>query len=535
MLLKIIITIVYLAVVAFLGVIGYRNTKNTKDFLLGGRNIHPAIMALSYGATFISTSAIVGFGGFAGVFGFSLLWLTFLNIFLGVFIAFTVFGKRTRRMGKNMQAHTFPEFLAKRFQSKLTQKFSGAIIFLFMPIYTAAVMIGASKFLETGFGVNYNVALLVFAAIVAAYVFFGGIKGVMYSDAFQGTIMLVGMTILLVTVYSKLGGITEAHTKLTDLLKNSVVMEQTAGLAKGGFKGWTSMPQLFSQNWWIVISSITLGVGIGVLAQPQLAVRFMTVKSDKELNRAIPIGGVFILLMTGVAFLVGAMSNVFFFQETGNIAVKAAGGIDAIIPKFLDGFMPTWYIAIFLIVLLAAGMSTISSQLHTVGTAVSRDLFNTEKMNEKKAMLLSRLGVLVAIVFTVVLAYVLPTVWDGAIAISTGLFFGLCAASFLPMYIGALYFPKLSKTAAISGMLSGFVSSTLWMLFVHSKESVVLRACQAIFGKPTLAPEGTIVQFIDPIVIALTLSILVTVIVGLATKSKYDKKHIKGCFEGISK
>lgn len=195
MLLKIIITIVYLAVVAFLGVIGFKNTKNTKDFLLGGRNIHPGIMALSYGATFISTSAIVGFGGYAGVFGFSLLWLTFLNIFLGVFIAFIVFGKRTRRMGRNIQAHTFPEFMGKRYNSKLVQKFSGGMIFLFMPVYTAAVMIGASKFLEIGFGMDYNVALLVFAAIVAAYVFFGGIKGVMYSDAFQGTIMLIGMAI----------------------------------------------------------------------------------------------------------------------------------------------------------------------------------------------------------------------------------------------------------------------------------------------------------------------------------------------------
>ena len=533
MLVKVIITVVYLGVVALLGVIGYKNTKTTKDYLVGGRSIHPAVMALSYGATFISTSAIVGFGGNAGVFGFSLLWLTFLNIFLGVFIAFTVFGKRTRKMGHNIQAHTFPEFLAKRFQSKFLQKFSGIIIFLFMPVYTAAVMIGASKFIETSFNMNYNVALLVFAVIVAAYVLYGGIKGVMYSDAFQGTIMLVGMTILLITVYSKLGGITAAHQKLTDLLQNPAVQEQTAGLAKGGFRGWTSMPEFFSQYWWIVVSSIVLGVGIGVLAQPQLAVRFMTVKSDKELNRAIPVGGVFILLMTGVAFVVGALSNVLFFEETGKISVAFAGGTDGIIPQFLDNFTPVWFVTIFLVVLLAAGMSTISSQLHTVGTAVSRDLFNTEKMEDKKAMLISRIGVLVAIVMTLILAYVLPTVWDGAIAISTGLFFGLCGASFLPLYVGALYFPKLSKTAAISGMMSGFGSSVLWMMFVHSKESVVLKVCQAMFGKPTLAQEGTMLQFVDPIVIALTISILVTVIVGLATKSKYEQKHIDECFTGI--
>ena len=533
MIVKIIITTVYLGIIAYLGWLGYRNTKDTKDYLIGGRRIHPAIMALSYGATFISTSAIVGFGGYAGVFGFSLLWLTFLNIFLGIFIAFVFFGKRTRRMGHNIDAHTFPEFLGKRFQSKFIQKFAGIIIFLFMPVYTAAVMIGASTFIQANLGIDYNIALFVFAAIVAAYVFFGGLKGVMYSDAFQGTLMLVGMSILIIAVYAKLGGVSAAHQKLTDLLQNPNVQEQVQGLQAGGFQGWTRMPVLFSQNWWTVVSSIVMGVGIGVLAQPQLAVRFMTVRSDRQLNRAIPVGGIFILLMTGVAFVVGALSNVLFFETTGTISVAAAGGTDSIIPMFLDSFMPEWFVSIFLVVLLAAGMSTISSQFHAVGTAVGRDLFNTEGKDDKKAMLISRMGVLVAIVVTIVLAYVLPTVWDGAIAISTGLFFGLCGAAFLPMYFGALYAKNMSKAAALSGMLSGFSVSALWMLFIHSKESVVLKLCQALFGKPTLAPEGTMLQFVDPIVVALTVSIMVTVVVHLCTKSKFAKEHVNECFEGI--
>ena len=142
--------------------------------MLGGRRIHPAVMALSYGATFISTSAIVGFGGYAGYFGMSLLWLTFLNIFLGIFIAFIFFGRRTRHIGHNLDAHTFPEFLGKRFNSRFIQKFAGVVVFIFMPVYTAAVMIGVSKILEAGLGMDYNIALLFFAVIVAMYVIFGG-------------------------------------------------------------------------------------------------------------------------------------------------------------------------------------------------------------------------------------------------------------------------------------------------------------------------------------------------------------------------
>lgn len=533
MVVKIIIVVLYLGIVGYLGFLGFKNTKTTKDYLIGGRKIHPAVMALSYGATFISTSAIVGFGGTAGVFGFSLLWLTFLNIFLGVFIAFVVFGKRTRKMGHNMEAHTFPEFLGKRYNSKFIQKFAGVVIFLFMPVYTSAVMIGASKFIEGSLNIDYNVALFVFAIIVAAYVFFGGLKGVMYSDAFQGTIMFIGMSILIIAIYSKLGGVTAAHQKLTDLFANPAIGDQVKGLIGNGFQGWTSMPKLFSQYWWIVVSSIVMGVGIGVLAQPQLAVRFMTVRSDRELNRAIPIGGIFILLMTGVAFIVGALSNVLFFEQGGTISVVAAKGTDGIIPLFLNNFMPEWFVSIFLVVLLAAGMSTISSQLHAIGTAVGRDIINTEGKSEKTSMLISRLGVLVAIVVTIFLSYWLPSVWNDAIAISTGLFFGLCGAAFLPMYFAALFSKKISKAAAISGMLSGFTVSMLWMMFFHTKESVVLKVCQLIFGKPAIV--SGIINYVDPIIISLTTSIVVTIIVAAATKSKFDDKHIETCFKGIGK
>ena len=137
---KIIATVIYLAFLSFLAYSGFMGTMNASDFLVGGRQIHPIIMALSYGATFISTSAIVGFGGNAGLFGMSLLWLTFLNIFVGVFIAFVVFGKRTRKMGHNLDAHTFPELMGLRFRSKFIQGFSSILIFLVMPIYTAAVL-----------------------------------------------------------------------------------------------------------------------------------------------------------------------------------------------------------------------------------------------------------------------------------------------------------------------------------------------------------------------------------------------------------
>ena len=184
---------------------------------MAGRKIHPFVMAMSYGATFISTSAIVGFGGAAGVFGMGLLWLTFLNIFVGIFIAFVFFGARTRAMGHHLDAHTFPELLGRRYDSKFIQVFSGLVIILFMPLYTGVVLMGAAKAVEVRTGTPYAAALLFFSAIVALYVIMGGLKGVMYTDALQGTIMFVAMIVILLLTYSKLGGVVEAHQRLTDL------------------------------------------------------------------------------------------------------------------------------------------------------------------------------------------------------------------------------------------------------------------------------------------------------------------------------
>jgi len=534
MLFKIIITFAYIAVLSYLAFLGFKGTKNSKDYLIGGGQIHPFIMALSYGAAFISTSAIVGFGGAAAFFGMSLLWLTFLTIAVGVFISFVIYGKRTRQMGHNLGAHTFPEFLAKRYQSSKIQKFAGSVIFLFMPIYAAAVMIGAAKYFQVALEIEYITSLFFISVIVAIYVFFGGLKGIMYSDAFQGGLMFFAMLFLIVFVYVKLGGIAGAHASLSDLINQPGVAEQLKTFKMPPtFNGWTAMPGFLSINWLVVVTSLVMGVGIGVLAQPQLAVKFMTVKSNRELNRAVPIGGTFVLMMTGVAFTAGALSNVFFFRDSGQIAVAAAGGLDNIIPLFLNKYLPAWFGAVFMIVLIAAGMSTLSSQFHAISTAFGHDLINIKQKSEGQQVLINRIGVLLAFILTFALAYYLPKIWSGAIAQATAIFFGLCAASFLPMYTGALYSKRISRLAACTGMIAGFVVSLCWMVFVHYKTATALGICKALLKVDFLFKSSQIIPFIDPIVVALAISILLTVILTFVIKQDMDKEHIGKSFSGI--
>ena len=608
-----IFVLLYLLLTFYLGWLGFRRTKSSTDYMIAGRGVHPFLMAMSYGATFISTSAIVGFGGVAGMFGLSLLWLTFLTVFVGIFISFVFMGGPTRRLGHHLGAHTFPELLGRRFSSKFIQVFSGTVIFVFIPLYASAVLIGGCEFIAAKFSVNYHAALLVFSVIIAAYVVMGGLKGVMYSDALQGTIMFVGMVILFIYTYIKLGGVTQAHTDLAQ-------MGELPSLFSGiGFKGWTHMPEFGwgeekHNLWWIIVSTITMGVGIGVLAQPQLAVRFMTVKSKRELNRAVLIGGCFILVMTGVAFVVGSLSNLYFYKYekiTGKIVAITertdviaklekdieksvpcrllhidtigdgeadthiiANGYDivagdkiipvskllpaaeiveledgfvevspranaytraiartrdgrwmmntgSIIPIYVISAMPRWFGLIYLLTLLSAAMSTLSSQFHAVGTSIGRDVYEQFRPKTKNSISITRIGIVVGIIIAVIFSHYARSGY--IIATMTAIFFGLCAAVFLPSYVGALFFKSMTRVAAKSSMFTGFIVTAFWLLFIKDKEARAIGVCYALFEKHSLLLDKPNWSVVDPIIIALPISALVAIIVSCFTKVTDEK------------
>jgi SSS family solute:Na+ symporter len=599
-LMTIIFVILYLMVVAFLAYKGYRGTQNAADYLLAGRKTHPFVMALSYGATFISTSAIVGFGGVAGLFGMSLLWLTFCNILVGIFIAFVFLGGPTRHMGHRLDAHTFPELIGRRFQSKFIQIFAGLVIFFFIPLYSAAVLIGGCEFIATRFAISYEVALLAFSAIIAIYVVTGGLKGVMYTDALQGAVMFVGMLILLVVTYVKVGGVTTGHETLTGLA------DMVPGKLKAiGHTGWTSMPKFGWGGpeydlWWIVVSTITLGVGIGVLAQPQLVVRFMTVRSKKELNRAVLVGGIFILVMTGVAFTVGSLSNAYFAKngpilngqvvktisedkghaviaiahkneagewspvvdDAGNpkmapvkldaenpmsgeymdtpegpvqiangrsiSVVYAKGNPDQIIPAYITSAMPEWFTLLFLLTLLAAAMSTLSSQFHALGTSIGRDVYEQITGSHGRGIAATRVGIIVGIVIAVTISY--HARGGYIIARATAIFFGLCASSFLPAFLGALFFKRMTKAGAIASMIVGFLVTAFWLLLVKAKEAAALGVVQKVTDGKTSILEGSANwPVVDPILVALPIALITAVVVSLFTRPP-TVDHIERCF-----
>jgi SSS family solute:Na+ symporter len=472
-------------------------------------------MALSYGATFISASAIVGFGGVAATFGMGIQWLCLLNMFMGVVIAFIIFGRNTRKLGEKYNARTFPQLLGLHYNSRAIQIFIAAIIFIGMPLYAAVVMKGGAVFIEQMFHIDLHLALLIFTLIVAAYVITGGIKGVLYTDALQAVIMFACMLFLLFWFYRVMDmGFIEANRKLTEIAP--LVPER---FKEVGHQGWTAMPVTGSPQWYTLVTSLILGVGIGCLAQPQLVVRFMMVESTKQLNRGVLIGCVFLIVTVGAIYHVEALSNLFFLKTEGVVASEAIKDMDKIIPLFIDRAMPEWFSAVFMLCILSASMSTLSAQFHTMGASFGADIF--PKLGHRKnanSTMGVRIGVLCSILVSYIICYTLSA---GVIARGTALFMGICAATFLPAYFCSLFWKKATKEGALASLWTGALASLFAMLFLHKAEAGAVGLCNMLSGRDVLIDIYPWFA-IDPILFALPLSTVAMVLTSLITYKKQE-------------
>jgi SSS family solute:Na+ symporter len=395
------------------------------------------------------------------------------------------------------------------------------VILIGMPLYAAAVLIGGSVFMASTIpGLTLDNALIIFTVITAVYVTIGGLKAVMYTDALQAVLMIVGMLVILLVTISLIGGIEQGNQQLSDL--SSQVPQN---FKDQGMNGWTAMPTLFSENWIVLITTIVLPVGIGVLAQPQLAIRFLTAKDSKALNRAVPVGGIFLIMMTGFAFTIGAWSNVYFWNNPlfGKISYAAANGnINNIIPLYINSSMDQTIVVLFMLTLLAAAMSTLSSLFHVMGSAAGYDVWTalkkTKYMPEKyrgedghgRSLMINRMATMVFIAISLLLAYTLPRS-GGVIAIATAMFFGICASAFLPMFVHMLFSKTPSKKAAEVSLVVGTVTWLLWTIFCNTTDSKVLGICNAIFGSNSLLSKPW--SILDPIIIALPLSTITLIAV----------------------
>lgn len=225
------------------------------------------------------------------------------------------------------------------------------------------------------------------------------------------------------------------------------------------------------------------------------------------------------------------MSNLYFMKTEGKITLDLVNDIDKIIPYFINHAMPDWFTAVFMMCIISAGMSTLSSQFHTMGVAVGADIYplfgcsrraaikNNEikdDTQERASTKVVRIAVLISILASYGVCYLLSA---NVIARGTSIFMGICAATFLPAYFCALYWKKVSRAAAIASMWVGALSSTFALLFLHEKESAALGICQFVFGCDCLFPNFPLTM-VDPIVWSFPLACITIFIVTLIAPNK---------------
>lgn len=235
-------------------------------------------------------------------------------------------------MSKTLHALTFHELIGHRFNSRFVQGFAGVVTAVFIVAYATAVFKATASLIQVTFGISYQSSTIIFTVIVATYVLLGGLFAVMWTDTVQGVIMVVGLGILLVSTWAFLGGAIPANEALAAL-----------GTTKSAPIGLTSVSPFLSPSF-MAVSSLIFGVGIGVLAQPQLAVRFMTAKDAKTIRRGVPTGVIFIFLTTYIAFTVGALSNVILKDRGVTIPTDP----DLVMPTLINTVFPSWFVYLFL-------------------------------------------------------------------------------------------------------------------------------------------------------------------------------------------
>jgi SSS family solute:Na+ symporter len=389
-----------------------------------------------------------------------------------------------------------------------------------MVFYTTAVFLAIASLFEVTFGIPYWICVVIFTIVVGLYLIVGGLYAVMWTHAIQGLLMLIGMLILTFGIYSMLGGIGPAHESASLLtIKDLTTMGWIN--VPDGFTTLTSFPELFSPAYMIVLTLI-FGVGIGVLAQPQLIVRYLSAKSEKALRRAIPYGGIFILLMTFTAFSIGPLCNVLMI----NNGLSYPGTPDKVVPLIVNELFPQWFVVLFLFAVLSAAMSTASALFHTAGASIGRDVCERglmkKKCTEKKSLSITRIATLGIVVATLIISLNPPDV----VAILTSFFFGLMACTFLAPYTLMLYWKKTSRAGAWIGMLGGFSFTMIWYTLVYFKTAPNLIGYSIT--------NNYLINMLDPIFIGLPLSFILCFIFSIFIKQDKDEiKSMMKSFENI--
>jgi SSS family solute:Na+ symporter len=439
----IIFLVVFLAAMVAIGLWGMKKTSTLQDFFLGGRTIGPWISAFAYGTTYFSAVLFIGFAGKQGWgFGWNALWIAGGNAVLGSLLAWFVLGIRTRRMTQNLDVMTMPELFQERYGAKYLKPAAAIIIFVFLLPYSASVFKGLGHLFEAVFHIPYDMALLIMIGITGVYLVLGGYFAVTLTDFIQGIIMLFGCFVMVYILVDKGGGI--------------------ANVAKAISENYPQHVPAAKQPSALLIGSLVFMTSFGTWGLPQMVQKFYSVKNEKVIPRAAVITFLFALVIGFSAYFSGAMSHVFFSPATLPKLANGTVNFDSIMPTMLVSNLPELVMAVILLLVLSASMSTLASLVLVSSSAIAIDLYkghaDTKGKKDNSVMLMRFLSALF-----VVISYFIARFQFGIIVTLMSLSWGCIAGAFMAPYMYSLYWKRTTKWGIGFGMASGL--GTMIVLF----------------------------------------------------------------------
>ena len=447
MFIKISLLVVFFAVMLAVGFYCKKHSTNVAGFVLGGRNVGPWLTAFAYGTSYFSAVIFVGYAGqFGWKFGVASTWIGIGNALIGSLLAWIILGRRTRLMTQHLETKTMPEFFEKRFNSPALKIAASAIVFVFLIPYTASLYNGLSRLFEMAFPwASYEVCVIVMAVLTGVYVIAGGYMATAINDFIQGIIMLIGIIAVIAAVLNTQGGFTEALAGLSRV--------EEAGVAPGAFGSFFGPDPLG-------LLSVVILTSLGTWGLPQMVQKFYAIKNESDITKGTVISTIFALVVAGGCYFLGGFGRL--FSDKVDVAKD---GFDAIVPTMLSG-LPDIIIAVVIVLVLSASMSTLSSLVLTSSSTLTLDMIKghmVKKMDERRQLLTLRIFIVVFIVISAVIALFKDKL--SFIADMMGISWGALAGAFLAPFLYGLYSKRTTKAAVWASFGFGVGIMTFNMLF----------------------------------------------------------------------
>ena len=427
----------YFIILLGVGAYGYFFTKSdVSGFMLGGRQLGPAVTALSAGASDMSGWVLMGLPGLIFLTGFNGIWMA-IGLVVGAYLNYMLLAPRLRVYTEQLgDAVTIPEYLERRFDdsSHTIRILCAAVIIVFFTIYTTSGLVAGGKLFESSFGLSYEIGIYLTVFVVVSYSTFGGFTAVSVTDFIQGCIMLVALVVVPITAITELGSVETTITHLQTKHPSFLSIRDSATVT--------------------VISA--LAWGLGYFGQPHIIVRFMAIRGLKDIATAMRIGMSWMLTITLGAIGVGLTGAAYLTANNLNITDP-----ETIFIVMSTTLFHPWVTGFLLAAILSAIMSTISSQLLVSSSSITEDVyyaFIRKRASQKERVIVARISVVIVALVAVSLAHdetnsvltLVGNAWAG---------FG---AAFGPMILISLYWDKMSKEAAVAGIVCGGVTTVLW-------------------------------------------------------------------------